>query len=365
MTTTTILRGTLISEETGVTAADEEIGASIRVEHRDGTSISAFKKTSTTDKAGRFEITGVVPGHKYDVDVVTDRDSGGRARAWRRLKEIEPTANEIVSLGELQLPRPYVPPSIDDYIARAVGNQEDLSSRLAQRLSDAKLTYQQVLLIVADHTSKPTRHFFEAQYDYDAGNKELLSALANYLIIGVEASRSDFLSNLGITAPNKNGATLAILNTTGKMVTEANIEKLEMDGTLNRTLLTEFLNKRNVPLPNATEGLTAALANAAREDKRVLVQVSGPGCAPCVLLARCLDKHKEVISRDYVYLKIDTRMPGTEDVIKKLRPTKERSIPWTVILSADGERLITSDSDKGNIGFPSDQEGKFIRKHAS
>ena len=359
LTTTTILRGTLISEDTGEPAANKEIGASIRLEHQNGTSMSAFKKKSTTDKAGRFEIAGVVPGHKYDVDVVTDRDSDGSARGWRRIGTAEPVADEIVMLGELQLPRPYIPPSIDDYIGRAFGNQEDIANRISQQLADATLNYQQVLLFVSGQTSEPTRRFFDAQYDYDKGNTAFRSALANYLVIGVDASRSALLSKLGITAPNKNGATIAILNTGGKAVTEADLEQFQTDGALNRTLLTEFLNKRNIPLPNATEGLASALAKAVREDKRVLVQISGPGCAPCVLLARYLNKHKELIDRDYVFVKLDSRMPGAEDVIKKLRASKERSIPWMVILSADGEPLITSDSTKGNIGFPSDEVGKL------
>jgi hypothetical protein len=51
-------------------------------------------------------------------------------------------------------------------------------------------------------------------------------------------------------------------------------------------------------------------------------------------------------------------------VVKDLRPDeKPRGIPWSVILDADGNVLVTSDGPDGNIGFPSSPQGKehFLR----
>jgi hypothetical protein len=355
---TATLKGTLIAEETGGPAAGEEIGASIRVEDEGGAFMMAFQRSGTTDEAGRFEITGVIPGQKYDLHVVRERDADGGARSWGRVHEVEPKSAGVIALGELRLRRPNRPPTTEDYVARAFGKPEELASRFAQRLADGALTYQQVLLFVADRNSATTRRFFEARHDGDEANTALRRALANYLIIGVDATQADFLRKLEITTPNENDATIALVNTRGTLIVEAAVTQLETGGELDRRLLTEFLNTRNIPLPNAAEILTSALAKATREDKRVLVQVSGPDCAPCILLSRFLDRHEALIERDYVYLKLDSRMPSADEVIKKLQPTGGRGIPWTVILSAEGESLITSDSEKGNIGFPSEPEGK-------
>ena len=350
---TAVLRGTLIDEETGQPAVDREVGASIRVEDKDNSTFqTAFRRSDTTDDAGRFEIAGVVPGHLYRFNVVTERDNDGAPRGWRDVGEAKATKAETVELGELRLPKPYRPPTIEDYITRAFKDQDSLSARTAQKLSDAKLAHQQVLVVVADPKSAAIRQFFEARYDSAKPNRELRRALANYMILAIDAKQTAFLQDLGVAAPEKDGAKLAVLAPDRRVVAEVKFEDLADDGNLDRVRLTEFLNTRRVPLPDADKELASALATAVREDKRVLVQVSGPGCAPCVLLSRYLDSQKELISKDYVYLKLDSRMPGADEVIGKLRDKREGGVPWMVILSADGKALVTSDSDEGNIGYP-------------
>ena len=352
------MRGTLTDEETGEPAVAREVGAFIRVEHEGGSFMHAFRRSDTTDDAGRFEIAGVVPGHLYRLNVVTERDNEGSPRGWRGVGEAKATKAETVELGEIRLPKPYRPPTIEDYITRAFKDQDSLSARTAQKLSDAKLARQQVLVVVADPESIATRQFFEARYDSAKPNRELRRALANYMILAIDAKQTAFLQDLGVAAPEKDRAKLAVLDPDRRVVAEVKFEDLAEDGKLDRVRLTEFLNARRVPLPDADKELASALATAVREDKRVLVQVSGPGCAPCILLSRYLDSQKELISKDYVYVKLDTRMPSADEVVGKLREPSQRSVPWMVILSADGKALVTSDGDEGNIGHPNGETGK-------
>jgi Thioredoxin-like len=157
--------------------------------------------------------------------------------------------------------------------------------------------------------------------------------------------------------PPEEGATFAILSAEQGLVVTATFDQVSEDGMLDRSRLREFLTTRRVPLPDARKKYKAALAQAEQEEKRVLVQVSGPGCAPCVLLSRYLDGKSELVAKDYVYLKLDSRMPNGPDLIAELRKEREGGIPWMVILTADGTELISGDSEEGNIGYPSSDLG--------
>lgn len=110
------------------------------------------------------------------------------------------------------------------------------------------------------------------------------------------------------------------------------------------------------------------MTEATGSDRRILVQISGPGCAPCVLLSRYLDREAELVSQDYVYLKLDTRMPGARAIYKRLRDGDQAGVPWMAILDASGAVLITSDRDPAeeastNIGYPGSATGIAHWRH--
>jgi hypothetical protein len=59
------------------------------------------------------------------------------------------------------------------------------------------------------------------------------------------------------------------------------------------------------------------------------------------------------VEKDYVEVKIDTdRMPGGDEVLANYRQGKDGGIPWMVILDAAGNALVTSDGERGNVGYP-------------
>jgi hypothetical protein len=62
---------------------------------------------------------------------------------------------------------------------------------------------------------------------------------------------------------------------------------------------------------------------------------------------------KQRFAIDWIDLKIDQdRMAHGEDVAARLRHGKGGGIPWSVMLNAVGEELVTSDGPGGNIGCP-------------
>lgn len=349
----------VIDEETGQPAIDREVVASIQVASKDGTFMSAFPASGKTDAEGRVVLRGLLIGPEYEVSVVMDRDADGNARSWRRVGKAEPKAAEEIALGELRIPKPYRPPTVDDDIARAYGHK-DVAKRLKQLLNDAKLGYYHVLVVAADPAGAAVRRYFEICHFNSDGPQERPEKLHEFLVLAVDPKTGgELLAAHELPAPQeKDLAAFAILNPAGAVVATASSDDLSKDGKLNAKLLGEFLANRETPLPNARKLLADSLAQAKRDDKRLLVQVGGPGCGWCVVLARYLDEQKPLVEKDYLHVKIDSRMPEAKEVIDELREKKEGGIPWMAILDADGKTLITSDGDDGNIGYPGEPKSQ-------
>lgn len=237
---------------------------------------------------------------------------------------------------------------------------DDAADQLARNLADSRFSYQQVLLFVAEPSSGSSGQFLDARFDDD--DEDLQKALANYRIQCVHRDETDLLDDRGLAAPSVHGATFAVLDPEGSLVAEAAFADLAPDRKLDRSLLLDFLETHRMELPNAKTELASGLAQAVREDKRVLVQVSGPNCGPCVLLSRYLESQEELIAKDYVYVKLDSRMPEATKVIGELRGARG-PIPWMVILSSEGQTLITGDSEKGNIGCLRSETAKAHFEH--
>jgi hypothetical protein len=81
------------------------------------------------------------------------------------------------------------------------------------------------------------------------------------------------------------------------------------------------------------------------------------------MLSRFLDRHRAVWEKDYLWIKLDQRWTGAEEIAKRLRQQawkaedgkvrQAQGIPWTAILDADGKVMASSTNEQGaNIGFP-------------
>ncbi|HEY4259483.1 MAG TPA: hypothetical protein VGM98_04970 [Schlesneria sp.] len=73
------------------------------------------------------------------------------------------------------------------------------------------------------------------------------------------------------------------------------------------------------------------------------------------MLAQFTQDHAELLSKDYVDIKIDTmRMANGEAIASRYQPAPRQSlgVPWFVILDETGKTLTSSVGPKGNIGYP-------------
>jgi len=289
-----------------------------------------------------------------------EKDADGDPRSWRHVGKLTPTGSDLAELGELKLPKPYRPQSVQERVAKAFADPKEVERRVTSRLNDTRHAYQRALLVIGDPANPQVQRVFELEYD-----KALDGAAYNYLLVPVNTadaaqkeSVDSYLASIHVDQPLVNDFKLVVLDEDGAAIGQATRGKLSTNETLDPAKLANFLNELAPHLPDAEALMTEALARAKRENKRVFVQVSGARCGWCFVLSRFLDAHHELIDKEFVYLKLDDRLKNGEAVIKRVRPKQDGGIPWMVFLDESGEPLITSDGPDGNIGYPGEPEGR-------
>jgi hypothetical protein len=68
-------------------------------------------------------------------------------------------------------------------------------------------------------------------------------------------------------------------------------------------------------------------------------------------------QHRAIWEKDYLWVRVDRRWHGSDEVMDKIKEGYRGGIPWFAILDGEGEVLATSDGPDGNIGFPSEPAG--------
>jgi thioredoxin-related protein len=148
---------------------------------------------------------------------------------------------------------------------------------------------------------------------------------------------------------------LAVLDAGGKVVTAQRTEPLEEGRAHDPARVKAFLGRWVAPRADARALLEAALAQAARDDKRVFLHFGAPWCGWCHRLEDFLARAEiaALLGPDFLDTKIDIdRMDHGKDVLATFRKSEAGGIPWFVILDAKGKPLVTSDGPRGNIGYP-------------
>lgn len=147
---------------------------------------------------------------------------------------------------------------------------------------------------------------------------------------------------------------LTILDDEGQVLVNQNTEPLEKGKGHDAEVVADFLMKWMLPKIDAEEAISKGLQQAATEQKRVLLRVGDPYCGWCTVLAQFLLDHADLMSQDYVDVKVDTtRMTNGKEVAARYQPSKDfPGAPWIVILDPSGKTLATSIAPEGNIGYP-------------
>jgi thioredoxin-related protein len=192
-----------------------------------------------------------------------------------------------------------------------------------------------------------------AQKDYQAVSDLVQQEFE--LVLSESRSNGELLKKYGGKDGSFSFPHLTILDDAGEVLTNQNTEPLEDGPKHDPVKVAEFLKKWSLEQVDAEVLLSAALKQAAEEDKSVFLQAGTQFCGWCKVLSRFIDAHKETFARDYVYLKIDyLRMKHGDEVAKRFQPEKNPGDPWMVILDPTGKVLISSVGPMGNTGYPSE-----------
>jgi hypothetical protein len=255
---------------------------------------------------------------------------------------------------------PYHPPTFDERITQAFERPISAVERNRDAKDYARLAEAHVLVTFADPQTPLTKKLYKLYFDGD-----LSSAVGNdYRTVAIPTAGPNreqaaaLAKELGVELPNDATPLIVAEGTDGKVLGALSGPNLvTKENEIVQDALLAFVRQHAPPRLDGRKLLDDALAQAKRENKRVLVDETAVWCGPCHLLAVFLDQNRQIWEKDYVWIKMDPRWPQAAEIMKSLRKDAEGGIPWFAILDADGKVLATSNkSDGSNIGFPSEPD---------
>jgi len=279
-------------------------------------------------------------------------------------------SGELKELGDLAMPaprKPNQPPTLEDRIQSVFEVAGTPLERYQRSLETTKLVNQHLLIVFGQPDDSRIASLMKLRFEDPEFRP--YSDEFRFMAVPTDAPRLDAAIELAelryeqLTEARR-PFHLVICDATGKKVASAGIDELCADGKLSKDKLLDLLRLNCTPKLSAREFLDDALQRAKEEDKRVIFQETANSCVPCHMLSHLLDANR-IWEQDYIWVKMDRRWAGAEEVMAEIRDDAERSIPWFAILDASGKKLATSNAleSGANIGYPSGESGKAHFAH--
>ncbi len=234
--------------------------------------------------------------------------------------------------------------------------QADAKADIAAALANAKRDNQRVLLVFGANWCGWC-HKLDGVFKE---NREIARTLLyEYRLVKVDVGRwdknLDVAQRYGVDLKKAGVPYLTVLDADGKVLANQDTGALEVGDQHDPAKVQAFLQQWKAQPLDAQQVLKDAVAQAAKQDRRVFLHVGAPWCSWCRRLEDFLacPEISKIMGRDFLDVKIDNeRMAHGKDVEKQFRPKAGGGIPWFAVLDAQGNVLATSDGPKGNIGFP-------------
>jgi beta-lactamase regulating signal transducer with metallopeptidase domain len=345
-----------------------------------------------TDKNGNFTVPGLAPGWKYRMSCCPGIVVNGNIQPFVTLATFTTAQTGVTELGKLQRPRAE---TMDDFFLNAASSPGQLEKLREMASESARMLDQRVLVVAGSRVNEVVRGIravlaLDSPVAYDPNPPKgpgdppwakvrsedpLHLALNNYAVVGLDVGSRDsasraFLDRYQVAAPSDGDVTLAALEIDGRLVAQTTGKELFAGHSPAAKPLAQWLSKHKPKMPDAKELLAAALADAKRDNKCVLLLENAPGASSgyCYRLNHYVEQYKSLIEKDYVVLKIDVRYPKADAVIDSIRDynwtdttTGSLNLPWMIILDANGRPAVSGTSPRGNIGIPeSAQETSYF-----
>ncbi|PQO37372.1 hypothetical protein DTL21_05360 [Bremerella cremea] len=353
--------GQLMTEDGSQPAAGVKLHFGFTVyDVNDQMSSNRFGEVITTDKEGRFDMSMLVPGRDY---VCTLFDNPGGYVLTVAKANVEP--GQQLDLGQVktpETPKPYVPPTLAERTQSAFEVQGTPLERLASGTKNIAIQNQNLLIVLAQPTDPRVETLMKIRYEDEDFNSyrddfRFMAIPTDEPRIEAAQKLADKLELGSVNASNE--FRLVILNRQGEVAGTITAEQVCEGDQLSKSRLLAALDPYRTKTVDARQLLDEALAQAARENKKVLVQETATWCGPCLRLSRLLLENPQW-KKDYVWVKMDHRWTGAIDIMKEMRGEASGGVPWFAILDAEGNKLATSNMPESgdNIGFPSSDEGR-------
>lgn len=352
--------GRLMTEDGSQVAAGVKLYYGYRIQ--DITKVyssNRFGTLITTDEKGQFTMPALAPGWEYEC-ALDDHPSGYVLNVAK--VTVEP--GQTVDLGKVntpEAPKPYVPPTLAERTQSAFEIKGTPLERLASGKRNIKILNQNLLIVFANPTDPRAKSLMQIRFedeDFGAYRDDF-----RFMAIPTDQDRMEAAQTLAkelqLPPLSDDELLLAIVNRDGEFAGKITADQIYEGEAVVKTNLFSQLDHYKVKPHDARQLLDEALAKAARENKRVLVQETATWCGPCLRLSRLLLENKQW-EKDYVWVKMDHRWTGAAEIMKQMRGEASGGIPWFAILDAEGNKLATSNlPDSGdNIGFPSEATGQ-------
>ncbi|WP_162006790.1 carboxypeptidase regulatory-like domain-containing protein [Roseimaritima sediminicola] len=360
-------QGVLHQTDSSEPAAQTKISYGIRVPDEENRMFSKrFGGSVVTDSDGRFELTGLVPGWKYELSLESTPEG-----IIPGLGSVTVNPAERVELGTMRIPpppKPYVPPTLDDRIARAMSVAGTVQERFERGLERSKRNKQKLLMVAGKPDDSRLRRFMELRYQ----DRDFSKVRDDFLIMAVSTSEAKTATELkkvlddleAEAAETPVSFSLVLVDPDGNLIAQDSDADLIQQEELSKEAVIAWLRSHMDERIDARELYAQTLAKAKQENKRVIVQETATWCGPCHMLSDYLSEN-QAWEADYIWIKMDHRYTGARELMAELRDGAKGGIPWYAILDAQGNKLVTSNHFKSgdNIGFPSSQQGREHFKH--
>lgn len=308
----------------------------------------------TTDADGNFTAPGLVVGQEYHFTVEQVK------HRYSRLTDLTADSPGLIDLGNLELapPRPpYKPPTFEERVDRLFANKKPLEVRMADAKVKAEKLRQNLMVLFVDRQAPVSKQVFELRLD----NSEAMMQLFNYQHLFVDLKTegvTELAAKLGVSLEQATLPQVWIGDPSGTKLYSGALPSAEKEDEIDVSATIDLLKEYSPAPLDGRELLREALADAKQSNRRVIIQATATWCGPCHMLADYLEKHRETWEKDYIWIKIDDRWIGAEEIMDNIEDPKNRGgIPWTAILDSDGKMLTNSNGPDGNIGFPSSEKG--------
>jgi thiol-disulfide isomerase/thioredoxin len=240
------------------------------------------------------------------------------------------------------------------YPIQYAGTNEEARGLLDAALTKAKRDNKRVLVVWGGANCakcQPLIDLFFADRDI----RKLLKW--EYLLVPVDGTNRELAQTYGVTF---NGIPwLTILDSHNTPLVQQDTQPFEDGDHHNPTMIRELLFRWKAQPWDAEQVFREGMAQAKQSGKLVLVYFGAPWCDWCTCFDQFLYRQEvaSILAQDYFNLKIDIeRMTNGQAVDTRLRAKGGTGLPWIAILDGEGNKLVTSDSPEGNIGFPVELE---------